>query len=160
VLIFPEGTRSVTGRLQAFKAGLGYLVATSNVGVLPVYCSGTFHAAPKGAILPRARKLEARIGGYMPADILIQKAGGGLRREKLQRVAEIAREAIVALRDGVAFDVRSLPSPAEAAEEGQPRRERPRRRAAANGNGAPSANPADESGEKKVAAHTPQPPRS
>ena len=130
VLIFPEGTRSVTGRLQAFKAGLGYLVATSGIGVLPVYLSGTYHAAPKGAILPRARKLEARIGGYMPADVLLAKAGGGLRREKLQRVAEIARDAIVALRDGVAFDVRSLPEPHEVAGEeprAESRRERSRR---------------------------------
>ena len=137
VLIFPEGTRSTTGRLQAFKAGLGYLVATSGVGVLPVYLSGTYHAAPKGALLPRARKLEARIGGYMPASTLLQKAGGGLRRDKLQKVAEIAREAIVALRDGVAFDVRSLPEPTEAADDA-PTERRPRRHARdaapANGN--------------------------
>lgn len=196
VLIFPEGTRSVTGRLQAFKAGLGYLVATSGAGVLPVYCSGTYHAAPKGAIMPRARKLEARIGGFMPAEVLLQKAGGGLRREKLQRVAEISREAIVALRDGVAFDVRSLPDPIESPEEGRGESHRQRRRNSeaaeaaalahgaangppkpangptngpANGNGAGGpggAEPphgrgaADESGEKKVAAHTPRPPRS
>jgi long-chain acyl-CoA synthetase len=129
VLIFPEGTRSVTGRLQAFKAGLGYLVATSGVGVLPVYCSGTFHAAPKGAIIPRSRKVEARIGGFMPASVLMAKAVGGgegrrgPRREALQRVAEIARDSIIALRDGVAFDVRSLPAPLEI----EPETERPRR---------------------------------
>jgi long-chain acyl-CoA synthetase len=113
VLIFPEGTRSVTGRLQAFKAGLGYLVATSRAGVLPVYLAGTFHAAPKGSHLPHARKLGARIGGFMPADVLIAKASGGgrARRDVFQRISEIAREAIVALRDGVAFDVRALPDP-------------------------------------------------
>jgi long-chain acyl-CoA synthetase len=167
VLIFPEGTRSLTGRLQAFKAGLGYLVATSGVGVLPVYLSGTYHAAPKGALLPRARKLEARIGGYMAAETLLQKAGGGLRREKLQRVAEIARDAIVALRDGVAFDVRSLPDPREGVGEetrADSRRERARRRSPAaehaepghaNGNGdeEPTQAPV-------VPADTRHPPRS
>src|SRR5205807_8931403 len=113
VLIFPEGTRSVTGRLQAFKAGLGYLVATSRVGVLPVYLSGTYHAAPKGSKLPRARNLGARIGGFMPADVLNAKAAGGgrARRDVFQRISEIAREAIVSLRDAVPFDVRSLTDP-------------------------------------------------
>lgn len=113
VLIFPEGTRSVTGRLQSFKAGLGYLVATSRVGVLPVYCTGTYNAAPKGSKLPRARQLGARIGGFMPADVLLSKAGGGgrARRDTFQRISEIARDSIVALRDGAPFDIRSLPDP-------------------------------------------------
>ncbi|MBI3726678.1 AMP-binding protein [bacterium] len=124
VLIFPEGTRSVTGRLQAFKAGLGYLVATTGAGVLPVYLSGTFQAAPKGSLIPRSRRLEARIGGFMPASVLLAKAGGKLKRDKLQRISEIAREAIVALRDGVAFDVRSLPVPESESDE-KPARSRP-----------------------------------
>lgn len=51
--IFPEGTRSPDGRLQAPKRGIGFLVAKAAVPVVPTYIEGTFEAWPKGRRWPR-----------------------------------------------------------------------------------------------------------
>jgi long-chain acyl-CoA synthetase len=40
VLIFPEGTRSLDGKLKAFRQGIGLLAAQSRVPVLPVALIG------------------------------------------------------------------------------------------------------------------------
>ena len=63
LLIFPEGTRSKNGKMQPFKKGIGYLVASQKVNVLPVFIEGTPRALPKGQSLPSiaSRKLKVFI---------------------------------------------------------------------------------------------------
>ena len=48
VLIFPEGTRSPDGRLQAFKKGMFLLALKSQAPILPVTILGTAEILPKG----------------------------------------------------------------------------------------------------------------
>ncbi|HEY2138783.1 MAG TPA: lysophospholipid acyltransferase family protein [Chthoniobacterales bacterium] len=62
LIIFPEGTRSVSGALQEFKGGIGALVAGRDVPVLPCYLDGAFRAWPKGSRFPRPRKVRLIIG--------------------------------------------------------------------------------------------------
>jgi 1-acyl-sn-glycerol-3-phosphate acyltransferase len=62
LIIFPEGTRSVTGSVGRFKPGIGALVAGRDVEVLPCYLRGGFKAWPKGKILPRPAKMQLTIG--------------------------------------------------------------------------------------------------
>jgi 1-acyl-sn-glycerol-3-phosphate acyltransferase len=62
LIIFPEGTRSTTGKLQEFKGGIGALVAGRDVPVLPCYLDGAFRAWPKGTLWPRPRKVRLIIG--------------------------------------------------------------------------------------------------
>lgn len=61
-VLYPEGTRSRTGRMAAFRHGLGVLMAGSRIPVLPCYLQGTFAALPAGRLLPRPRKLSLHIG--------------------------------------------------------------------------------------------------
>lgn len=61
-ILYPEGTRSRSGRMAAFRHGLGVLMAGSRVPVLPCYLQGTFAALPPGRLLPRPRKLSLHIG--------------------------------------------------------------------------------------------------
>ena len=61
-VLFPEGTRSPTGELQPFRAGLGMLVAGTNVPVVPCHLHGAFAAWPRSAKLPRPRQVAVRIG--------------------------------------------------------------------------------------------------
>jgi 1-acyl-sn-glycerol-3-phosphate acyltransferase len=73
LIIFPEGTRSKTGEIQEFKAGVGALVAGRDVAVLPCYLDGAFRAWPKGKRIPRPRKVRLIIGAprnyaAMPSD--------------------------------------------------------------------------------------------
>jgi 1-acyl-sn-glycerol-3-phosphate acyltransferase len=54
LLVFPEGTRSRTGRIGSFKAGAAALANQSNVPVLPVAIIGAYYAHPRGSKWPKA----------------------------------------------------------------------------------------------------------
>jgi 1-acyl-sn-glycerol-3-phosphate acyltransferase len=62
LIFFPEGTRTTTGELGEFRAGIGALVAGTHVPVVPCGLLGTHRAWPKGTWLPRPRKLQLVIG--------------------------------------------------------------------------------------------------
>jgi len=55
MVVFPEGTRSVSGEMAEFLPSLGYLALRAEVGVLPAHVGGTFEALPKGTAVPRTR---------------------------------------------------------------------------------------------------------
>ncbi len=62
LLIFPEGTRSTSGELGEFKAGIGLMLAGTQVPIVPCYLDGTFRAWPKGNWFPRPRRVRLVIG--------------------------------------------------------------------------------------------------
>ena len=93
VLIFPEGTRSVDGRLGEPEAGIGWLALKSGVPVVPARVWGTDVAMPKQGKGRRAH-LEVKFGkplnfdaGALPKD----------RRQASEAVARRVMEAIAAL---------------------------------------------------------------
>ncbi|MCK4777491.1 MAG: 1-acyl-sn-glycerol-3-phosphate acyltransferase, partial [Actinomycetia bacterium] len=49
--IFPEGTRTVDGKIKKFKIGAFKLAVQANVPVIPVTISGTFELLPKDRFL-------------------------------------------------------------------------------------------------------------
>jgi 1-acyl-sn-glycerol-3-phosphate acyltransferase len=51
VMIFPEGTRSKDGKLQAFKTGAFHLALENRKPILPIVISGTSRAIRKGGFL-------------------------------------------------------------------------------------------------------------
>jgi 1-acyl-sn-glycerol-3-phosphate acyltransferase len=61
-ILFPEGTRSRDGSLQHFKAGLGMIVAGTQVPVVPCAIIGAARAWPPGSRWPRPHKLRLKIG--------------------------------------------------------------------------------------------------
>jgi len=62
LIIFPEGTRSITGEVGEFKSGIGALIAGRDVAVAPCFIDGSFQAWPKGKRFPRPRKVRLVIG--------------------------------------------------------------------------------------------------
>lgn len=60
--IFPEGTRSRTGRLKRAKPGVGLLVFKAKVPVVPVYIEGSFQAQPRGIKTLRRHPIRVYIG--------------------------------------------------------------------------------------------------
>ena len=58
VIMFPEGTRSKTGKPQKPKSGIGFLVYKTGVPVLPVRITGTFG-------WPWVRKIRIKFGKVM-----------------------------------------------------------------------------------------------
>ena len=61
IMIFPEGHRSETGRLQRFREGTGLLARESQVPVLPVALRGLGELKASGRWV-RSGKLEVRVG--------------------------------------------------------------------------------------------------
>jgi 1-acyl-sn-glycerol-3-phosphate acyltransferase len=47
LVIFPEGTRSKDRELKPAKPGIGFIVAKTNVPVIPAYIDGSFEALPR-----------------------------------------------------------------------------------------------------------------
>ena len=83
MVVFPEGTRSVTGDMAEFLPSLGYLAMRAEVGVLPAHIGGTFEALPKGAAVPRTRELTVAFGPFLSREWLTcadrrAAAAGGL----------------------------------------------------------------------------------
>ncbi|MGL6279402.1 MAG: AMP-binding protein, partial [Gaiella sp.] len=66
VLVYPEGTRSTTGRLQPFRAGIGLLGTELGVPVVPVGVDGCHALLPKGRHRPRRGPVSVTFGPALP----------------------------------------------------------------------------------------------
>ncbi len=109
-LIFPEGTRSVTGVMAEFKPVIGYLALHAGVGILPVYIHGTYEAMPKGSNIIKNRKMGARIGRYLSIEELQELTAGMPRAEAYRLIAARIRHDVENLRDRTrrSFDAKEL----------------------------------------------------
>jgi 1-acyl-sn-glycerol-3-phosphate acyltransferase len=67
-IAFPEGTRSRDGTMGAFKAGIGMLVASTDVPVVPCFLNGCFRALKPGQRLPRRTRIGLHVGEPMRFD--------------------------------------------------------------------------------------------
>ncbi|GMV83571.1 MAG: hypothetical protein AMXMBFR7_47550 [Planctomycetota bacterium] len=83
LLIFPEGTRSVSGKLQNFKSGIGMLALELDFPVVPVHVRGTHDALPKGRALPRRAQIRVSFGAPPNLDDLRAR-----RQEQLEKAAK------------------------------------------------------------------------
>ncbi len=66
--IYPEGTRTLDGKLQRAKTGVARLALAARVPVLPVGLIGTFEILPKGKSIPRFKRATVNIGKLMYFD--------------------------------------------------------------------------------------------
>lgn len=96
LLIFPEGTRSPDGLLQPFKAGLGQLALSLDVPIVPARIDGTHAALPKGATLPRRRRVRVTFGAPVDPASLVTDLGA-LPYERSREVVEAVRHRIIEL---------------------------------------------------------------
>ena len=92
--IFPEGERSVDGKVRRFYKGAGILARELGVPVLPTYIAGSFEAWPRGQSLPRLHRLHVRFGPVVSADELLSGDG--------PKGADDAETVVLRLRERVA----------------------------------------------------------
>jgi len=109
-LIFPEGTRSMTGIMADFKPVVGYLALHARVGILPIYLDGTYEAMPKGTTIIKSRDVGARIGRFLEIEELEEMTKGLPRAEAYRLIAARVRHEVVNLRDRtrIPFDPKEL----------------------------------------------------
>lgn len=60
--IYPEGTRSLDGRLYRGRTGVAWLALTSGAPVVPVALTGTENLQPVGSSVPRLAKVTVQFG--------------------------------------------------------------------------------------------------
>jgi long-chain acyl-CoA synthetase len=102
MVVFPEGTRSVTGDMAEFLPSLGYLAMRAEVGVLPAHVGGSFEALPKGTAMPRSREISVSFGPFLAREWLATLTDGLPAQEAWRLVAAFVQRVVENLRDGVA----------------------------------------------------------
>jgi len=100
MVVFPEGTRSLTGALAEFLPSLGYLALRAEVGILPAYIAGTHEALPKGSAVPRQRQLGVTFGSFLSIDLLRTLTAELPHQEGWRLVAAVTQRIVENLRDG------------------------------------------------------------
>jgi 1-acyl-sn-glycerol-3-phosphate acyltransferase len=68
-VVFPEGTRSLTGDLQRFKKGPFIMAIEAGVPIVPVVVDGTFEILPKRGIRLRPQPVTVRFGEPVDASL-------------------------------------------------------------------------------------------
>jgi long-chain acyl-CoA synthetase len=117
MVVFPEGTRSVSGALMDFLPSLGYLALRAQVGILPAHIEGSYEALPKGSALPKSRALRVRFGPFLSFELLGKLSEGLTQQEAWRLVAALTQRIVESLRDGE--PVRVDPRTVRAAWDGQ-----------------------------------------
>jgi len=92
VLIFPEGTRSPDGRLQAFKKGGFNLAVKAGCDIVPIGIKDSFRIAPKGSLRIQKGAFGLRIG--RPVSL------SGLGKRDIPRLMEQVRSEMLKQMEG------------------------------------------------------------
>ena len=100
LLIFPEGTRSLTGKMAPFRPAVVSIALAADCPILPMCLLGTHEALPKGGVVLRSRHVCARVGPAIAAETLRAITLGLSRHEAYRRATQAVEMAVVALQAG------------------------------------------------------------
>lgn len=89
-LIFPEGTRSRSGRLQRLRRGGFFLAVESGTPIVPVAIKGTYALLPPGAFFAKPGVVKVTFFPPIPVE--------GCSREDISRLVELVQEKV---REGI-----------------------------------------------------------
>jgi len=93
VIIFPEGTRSHTGKMGKFKRGAYQIALDLKLPIVPMTLNGTYEVMPSGSYFLNPHKLELIIHNPIPTD-LIQVEDIQDVVVKIQELTEISKTKI------------------------------------------------------------------
>ena len=92
VIIFPEGSRSPDGRMQAFKPGVALILKRANCTVLPAAVEGAFDAWPRARKRPYlfGRRIAVKYGTPVASEELLRDGPRNAMR-RLEREIDAMR---------------------------------------------------------------------
>jgi 1-acyl-sn-glycerol-3-phosphate acyltransferase len=97
ILLFPEGTRTLDGRLGAARAGIGLTVIKSTAPVVPVRVFGTFAAYGRHMKFPRPRRVTVHFGEPLHFAELRNEAGTCSKPRLKEIYQQVADELMAAI---------------------------------------------------------------
>ena len=62
IIIYPEGTRSIDGKIASFKKGPAMIATELNIPIVPAYVDGTHSSLPKSGSFPKPKLITVRFG--------------------------------------------------------------------------------------------------
>lgn len=80
IIIYPEGTRSMTGKMGKFKKGPAMIATELGIKLVPAYISGTYKAMPKGSRFIKPAGIHVRIGRSIDPSEYIDRENSGSRK--------------------------------------------------------------------------------
>ncbi len=92
LILFPEGTRSLSGDVGEFKPGIGALSCELGAGIVPIYIEGAHKALAKGSLFLKPSKIIIRIG-----NAIYPSGQGGY--DEYKKLADKTREAVIGLKE-------------------------------------------------------------
>lgn len=98
VAVFPEGTRSRDGRLGEFRGGALLAARKAGVPLIPAAIDGALNALPRGASVPRPKKIRVTFGP--PIDPHEDDALGHARAEIAKMLGQRAEPPTEASPEG------------------------------------------------------------
>lgn len=90
LLIFPEGARSLDGRLKPIEGGVAVLAANVGAPIVPLYIAGTHEAMPVGSSKIKRHPILARFGN--PIMPMSGERRGSLKEERERIRNELQKE--------------------------------------------------------------------
>ena len=87
VLIFPEGGRSLDGKLQPLEGGVALIAARTQAPILPAFIKGAFEAMPTGATFVKPKKINITFGKPLrfSEEVYKSKEGRGVIMAELDK---------------------------------------------------------------------------
>lgn len=90
--LYPEGTRSLDGRLYRGRTGIAWLALTTGATVVPVGLIGTQEIQPVGSKIPRVRKVTVKFGKPLDLAHYGPATSGKARRQATDEIMAAIHE--------------------------------------------------------------------
>lgn len=101
IMMFPEGTRSATGRLRSFKMGAFEIAKRNGLPIQPIVLRGTGDALPKrGFVLQGRHPISIEILDPVPAEEVIREDAEAMLEHVRERFVKALSETPADLRGG------------------------------------------------------------
>ena len=97
IILFPEGTRTRDGRLQAARSGIGLVVMKSGAPVVPVRVLGSFEAFGRHRRFPHPHRVTVKFGEPLRFENFRAEAKSCSRDRMKQIYQEVADQIMAAI---------------------------------------------------------------
>lgn len=88
VVLFPEGTRSINGKIGQLQPGTARIALKTNVPLVPIIIQGTDKALPRGKKIIRLARIRVRVGKPLQSKIAYKREINKKEVERFNRKLE------------------------------------------------------------------------